>query len=222
MESPSIGFSGVATGLYRDRDGSLCFSYGGAKIIGITATVLRLFGSLVLTLGSGGFKYAVADIVSHVWTGGIPAVLAVTGTDTTPATGTTFVSEIIIPHNMTITGVSYLIGSVGGTDKVYAAVWDSAGALLANSDLTSGGATVGTTATMQALDLTAPLAVVGPGRFYIGVAMNGNTARLRTHLFGRHRANSIAQTHGTIEALVIGTLFGTEFTASKGPYATVY
>jgi hypothetical protein len=194
----------------------------------VPVAIMNSTGFKALTVGSpildidGGAVMGNSILLSHPWTGDIPAVLAVTGTDTTPADGTTFVSDIIIPHQMTITGVSYLIGSVGGTNRVYAAIWDSAGVLLGNSTLASAGTVVGTTATMQALNLTSPIVVDGPARYYIGIAMNGNTARLRTHLFGRHRANSVAMTHGTIVALVPGTLFSTEFTASTGPYATVY
>lgn len=148
-------------------------------------------------------------------------IAATSGTDTIPADGTQFVTSIWIPCNMTITGISYLIGSVGGTNKVYAALYDSTGALLGNSSVSGGGATVGTAANSQPLDLTSTYAAKGPGRFFVGVSMNGNTARLRSvpafcsaGLF----AGSISQTHGTVAAITAPSTF----TADKAPVVFLY
>jgi hypothetical protein len=146
---------------------------------------------------------------------------ATSGTDTTPADGTQFVSSLWIPANKTLTGVAYLIGSVGGTDKVYAALYSSSGALLANSSVTSGGATVGTAANVQTLAFTATYAAKGPGLFYVGISMNGNTARLRSvpaHCQAGLFAGSVSQVHGTVAAITAPTTF----TADKAPVAFVY
>ena len=145
----------------------------------------------------------------------------VAGTDTAFADGTQFVTSIFIPVNKTITGVAYLVGSVGGTDKVYAVLYDADGAVLANSSLTGGGATVGTAAQIQTLDLTATYAAKGPALFYVGISANGGTAKLRTvpvYLgFGIY-ANSVSQTHGTVAAITEPVTF----TAGKAPYVYVY
>ncbi len=143
-------------------------------------------------------------------------VAATSGTDTTPANGTQFVTSIFIPGNMTITNVNYLIGSVGGTDKVYAALYSSSGALLGNSSVSGGGATVGTAANLQTLALTSTYAAKGPGRFFVGVSMNGNTARLRTipaFCQAGRLAGSVSQTHGTVAAITAPSTF----TADKAP-----
>lgn len=143
-------------------------------------------------------------------------VAATTGTDTTPASGTQFVTSIFVPCNMTITNVNYLIGSVGGTDKVYAAVYDSTGALVGSSSVSGGGATVGTSATIQTLALSSPVSVVGPARYFVGISMNGTTARLRTvpaQLQSGLFAGSISQTHGTVAAITAPSTF----TADKAP-----
>lgn len=151
-------------------------------------------------------------------------VAATSGSDGTPADGTQFVSSLWIPANMTLTGVAYLIGSVGGTNVVYAVLYDSAGAVLANSSLTSGGATVGTAANIQTLAFTATYATKGPGRFYVGISINGNTARIRlvpAHTQSGLFAGSVAQTHGTTPVVAAITV-PTTFTADKAPVCFVY
>lgn len=193
---------------------------------------LSVGGNLAVT-GATTFTGAVANTAAQTLTGGIaqataphgfanifPAA-ATTGTDTTPANGTQFVTSIFVPANKTLTGAGYLIGSVGGTDKVYAALYSATGALLANSSVTTGGATVGTAANAQTLDFTATYAAVGPAMYYVGVSMNGNTARLRTvpaHCSGGIFAGSVSQTHGTVAAITAPTTF----TADKAPYIFVY
>lgn len=150
-----------------------------------------------------------------------PINAATAGTDTTPADGTQFVTSIYLPVSMTLTGVNYLIGSVGGTNRVVAVLYSSAGAVLANSSLTSGGAIVGTAANNQALNFTAQYAAKGPGLYYVGIAMNGNTARLRTvpafcqsGIFG----GQVSQTHATPATIAAPSTF----TADKAPVVFVY
>ena len=148
-------------------------------------------------------------------------VSATGGTDTAFADGTQFVTSIFIPVNKTITGIAYLVGSVGGTDKVYAVLYDADGAVLANSSLTDGGATAGTAAQIQTLALTATYAAKGPALFYVGISANGGTAKIRTvpaHMQSGIYAGSVAQTHGTVAAITEPVTF----TADKAPYVFVY
>ncbi len=145
-------------------------------------------------------------------------IAATSGTDTTPASGTQFVTSIYMPANMTVTNVSYLIGSQGGTDKVYAVIYDSAGVVVANTDISSAGTavTVGTTANIQTIPLTAPIALTGLRRYFVGISMNGNTARLRTvpaHTQVGLLAGQVSQTHGTVAAITVPSTF----TADKAP-----
>lgn len=179
-----------------------------------TLTNKTLSGAAV---GSGGVTPISAPSGFHNW----QPVAATSGTDTTPADGTHFVTSLYVPCNATLTGVGYLIGSVGGTDKVYAALYSSAGALLANSSVAAGGATVGTAANVQALAFTTAYAAKGPDLFYVGISMNGNTARLRTvpaHTQAGLWGNSVAQTHGSVAAITPMTAF----TADKAPVCFVY
>src|SRR5690606_7760259 len=119
------------------------------------------------------------------------------------------------------TGVSYLVGSVGGTDRAYAVLYDANGAVLANSTLASNGTVVGTAAQVQALAFTSTYACKGPAMYYVGISMNGNTARLRTvpaHCQAGLFAGSVSQTHATVAAITEPTTF----TADKAPIVFLY
>lgn len=190
--------------------GSKTFSTGtGAVSLNGTTTMAA---ATAFVNGTGGTTPITAPPGISNW----QPVAATSGTDTTPANGTQFVTTVYIPCNKTITNINYLIGSVGGTDKVYGVLYDSTGAVLANTSLTSGGATVGTAANLQTLALTATYAAKGPGLFYVGISMNGNTARLRTvpaHTQSGNWAGSVSQTHGTVAAITAPTTF----TADKAP-----
>lgn len=195
----------------------------GAPISGTTgafsgavtaSSTLAVTGTTTVT---GGIIPATAPTGICNWQ---PSV-ATSGTDTTPASGTQFVTSIYLPFNMTITNISYLIGSVGGTDKVYAVLYSSAGAVLANTDITVSGTnvTVGTAANIQTIPLTATYAAT-TGRYFIGISMNGNTARLRTipaHTQVGVLAGQVAQVHGTVAAITVPSTF----TADKGPVVFV-
>lgn len=172
------------------------------------------FSNLSATVDSTGVTPITAPTGVENW--GIATATA--GTDSTPASGTQFVTAIFIPCNMTITNVNYLIGSVGGTNKVYAVLYDNTGALLANSSITGSpaGATVGTAANIQTLALTATYAAKGPANFYVGISISGNTARIRTvpaFTSGGIFGGTVAQTHGTVAAITVPS----SFTADQAP-----
>ena len=96
--------------------------------------------------------------------------------DQIPVAGTVYFAALYIPVNYTGTGIGYVIGSVGGTDKAIAALYSSAGVAVAWSAL--AGTTVGTADTVQQLPFTATYAVVGPGLYYASISLDGTTARL--------------------------------------------
>ena len=168
----------------------------------------------------GGVKPVMTTVLTRwiTW----PALTSLTaGTDKTPVFGTRYTCSIFIPHNMTMTGIGYLIGSAGGTDKAIAELHDADGTLLAYSAV--AGVTVGTLATFQELPFTAPVEVIGPGLYYLSITMNGTTARLRvipTALEVSQIAltKSATGTFGTVGDLTVPTTF----TADVGPIAYTY
>lgn len=171
----------------------------------------RIKGGLDLATAGGSTKFI-------TW----PALTALTGgTDKAAVAGTRFSCSVFIPHNLLVTGIGYLVGSVGGTDLVLAELHDADGKLLATSAL--AGATVGTAATMQNLALTAPVEIVGPGWYYLSITMNGTTGKLRTLAAATALATtaltkSATGTFGTVGDLTVPTTF----TADVGPVAYTY
>jgi hypothetical protein len=169
---------------------------------------------------SGGLRQntsVTANQWKHAYAGGMSPTTSGTGTDTAGINGTVFISELFVPAAGTFTGISYLIGSVGGTDKVVVMLFDATGALVANSALDSS-VTVGTNATFQRVPFTAAYRAVGPAKYYVGIQFNGTTAKLRTHAFGDHDTTSVSQTFNTPVAITPPTTF----TASVGPYSMPY
>lgn len=165
---------------------------------------------------TGGVTSVSATSWKHPYAGGVAPVATTTGTNVTPTADLVYFSEVFLPTNAGLTGISYLIGTVGGTDKVIVMLFNSEGALVANSAV--AGVTVGTTATFQRVPFTAAYSAVGPAKYWIGVQVNGNTCRLRTHAAGDHNTGSAAQTFGTPVAITVTTTF----TADLGPFAMLY
>lgn len=154
---------------------------------------------------------------THIYAGEFVPQTTTAGTDTAGIATQLWVGELRVWKNVSLTGLSYLIGSTGGTDKVIVALYSSAGVLLANSAL--AGATVGTTATMQRVAFTT-LYPAGPGLYYVVVSTNGTTAKIRTQAFGDTNAGVITgQVFGTLPATIT---VPTTFTASSAAVVMSY
>ena len=188
-------------------------------IITAGATVGTTLGITGVTTTTGGQALATASVVN--WAKGGAVALATSGTDTTPTDNQTYWVEIEIPHNVTLTGISYLVGSVGGTDSVMVVLHNSTGVPVAWSDSTGAavGDIVGTTAQIQSLAFETPYAAVS-GRYYISTTFNGTTARFRTYPIpgSKFVTGSVGGTYGTVASITPGTTF----TADKGPVCSTY
>lgn len=209
VQTRQDGNMAVPTGKYIDIESGATLKSGGTTIINGSGAVSPTGG----VSAAGGFTLRPYNI--RTWQG----VAATSGTDTACTNGTAYCGSILVPGNMTITGVEYLVGSVGGTDSVIVSLHDSAGTLLANSAL--AGTTVGTAAQVQQVAFTTPYAAVGPATYYIAVTFNGTTAKFRTvpaHTQGGVRGNGVTQTFGTAATFTAPTTF----TADKVPVAAIY
>jgi len=176
-------------------------------------TVGTTLGVTGATTTTGGIAQAVAMPGVH----NIQITGATNGTDKTPADGTQWVTSVFVPANFTCTNIEFLVGSVGGTDRVYGVIYDAAGTVLKNSDLTSDGIVCGTAAQIMQLPLTATQALTGPATYYVGISAKGTTCRIRTlpvYLGGSCFAGDVAQTHATVAAITPPP----SFTADEGPY----
>jgi hypothetical protein len=184
----------------------------------IRTTKYRRLGRFAIIKGGVDLATAGGSTKLLTW----PALTSLTaGTNTTPVAATFYTCSIFVPHNMLMTGIGYLIGTVGGTDKAIVTLHDADGKLLANSDL--AGTTVGTAATFQEIPFTAPVQVVGPCWYYLTVTYNGITARIRTipaslGISVTAFTKSATGTFGTVGDLTVPT----GFIADVAPIAYTY
>lgn len=178
----------------------------------VVGTTGSFSGAITAT---GGVTLASATPIH--WATGGSVVLATAGTDTACTNGARYWVSLQIPSNQSITGLSYLIGSVGGTDKVIVELHSTAGVLVATSAL--AGTTVGTAANMQGVAFTAPYSATA-GRYFACVQFNGTTAKFRTYPIpgSKFITGTVAGTFGTSADFTPGTTF----TADVGPICYTY
>lgn len=185
------------------------------------STVQDLTVSDALTVsGSASITPASAPAGFYTW----QPPTAESGTDTAFAEKKLFTASIFIPCNKTITGIGYLLGAGGGTNKVIAALFDSAGKKVANSSETTEGTTAGAEKTVQELAFTSTYAAKGPGLYFIGITANGATAKLRTIPANTAGKNVLTkeislETKNVVPASITAP---TAWEAAKGPVAFVY
>lgn len=150
-----------------------------------------------------------------------PINTATSGNNSADIANTCFYASLWVPGETAITGISYLVGGTGGTDLVFASLFDISGNLLANS--AAAGATVGTTAQLQALPFTEPFNLPGPMIVLVGLTFNGANATFRAvpaYCGGGMMAGSVSQPFATGPASI--TPSATRFTANVGPAALLY
>ena len=139
---------------------------------------------------------------------------------TTTVAGTRYYSSVAVGAGSTVTGISALIGAVGGTDKFIYELHDSAGNLVATTAL--AGVTVGTAGTYQSIPFTAPVTLPATitNPYFIVVQSNGTTAKIATYNSptASRLTGSATGTFGTSAAITPPTTY----TAGVGPVAILY
>lgn len=199
--------SGSDANLTINAKGTGTIGIGSVSTGAVTITpATTITGALTPTGGiaaAGGFSARPVGI--H--TGGEPAVAATDGNNSTPSITETYWSEVLVPCNMTITGVKVFNGSdVTGNMRISLA--DSTGTPIAAA-LTASTAGSGTDA-YQTIPFASPYAAKGPATYYIGVQYSSATARYNTHTIG---------THGVV--VKTGDVYGT-FTSFTPPAAGTF
>lgn len=155
------------------------------------------------------------------WAANYGPVAATSGTSTQGVANKQWISSLFIPANVTLTGLAFLIGTTGGTDKAIVSLYDNAGNLVANSTTASGGTTVGTAANLQSLDFTSTYAAVGPAKYWASVQTNGTTAFVRTIPAHCSLGPTTSQTNASAVPKATITPV-TTFTADVGPVIIGY
>jgi hypothetical protein len=175
---------------------------------------LTVAGTLATTGGAsavGAFPW--------VWAAGYVPVATTTGNNTTVGANTQYVGPVWVEANTTITGVAFLIGTTGGTDKAIVALYNNAGTLLANSSVSGSGTTVGTGSTLQSIAFSGTYAAIGPARYWVSVQYSGTTAKLQTVPLGT--AFCATGTNATATPAASFTV-PTSFNANVCPVASLY
>lgn len=144
----------------------------------------------------------------------IPPVATTTGTDTTPVITETYLSRVIVHYTAPLTGIAILNGSnVAGNLNVI--LYDADGQPVASS----GAVAQSGTAAYQSVPFTAPVTVVGPEVYYIGLQCSSTSARFRSHPISVVPAGKkTGETFGTVTAITPPTTF----TAGQGPISSTY
>jgi hypothetical protein len=173
------------------------------------------FSNPPITMGPQGYTAAVAGSGPSVVPIGSVAYASFGNATTFGASGTTQVASLHVPFNLTVTNINCLQGGTVGTNSVIGILYNTAGTKIANS-ATAGIATVGAN-TFLVLPLTAPLAIQGPGRYFVGLMPNGSTDNFR----GVAASTFVNVLSAQVAAGVFGTLPNitppTTFSANNGP-----
>lgn len=164
--------------------------WDGDEVRLVTITILgETFVDIVatgdLTVG-GGVTTSRANISRTIWNKAGAVHSLTTGTDVAADDGSRHFTEIYIPYTTTVTGIFYLVGSVGGTDSVVAELFDINGDLVQKASSLAGlveaGHIVGTAVEFQQVDFEDGPIIVSPGLYYTSVQFNGTTAKYRAPL----------------------------------------
>lgn len=179
-------------------------------------TVAGTLGVTGATTFTGGVTVTSPMKNYHGWS---PPTLT-SGTSTTPSATVVYLTQIFIPVNVTLTGVKVNNGATVGTNSYIVALFNSAGGAVANSTLT-GTLTAGADS-FQTIPFTATYAAKGPGVYWIGLYVNGNTDRFRSvPAVGEHAGyagSNVGQVFGIITTVTPNQFF----TANEGPVAFTY
>lgn len=209
-------FSGVTPGMaYASKPLVLDASKGIATITTATITTATIpnfagaeshAGIITPVAGvaaAGGFSASPRGL----WVGSTAPQVSTDFNNSTPVVTETYVSEIFVPCNMTITGVALFNGS-DVTGNVTVGLATSAGAPIAAAKSASTAGS-GTDA-IQRVPFASPYAAVGPATYFIQVQYSSGTARYNTHVLGNHGVLvQTSQTYGTLASFTPPTVFVT-------------
>jgi hypothetical protein len=209
-----------------DGDSIILNAYQGGKMLdarvgGATKFFVDSSGNAV----AQGYVNAVGGIYLPnaspvIWAKSGPVNAATVGGDSAGVAARRYWVEIYIPYNVTLTGVSYLVGSVGGTDSVVVQLCNYAGTEVATSRAVgTAAALVGTAAQFQSVPFSSTYAATA-GKYFVAIQLSGTTAKLRTHSITgcKFIAGSAGGTWGTKANITPGSTY----TVGKAPFLMTY
>lgn len=154
-----------------------------------------------------------APTVFH--SGGVAPVVAACCTDKTATNTETYIVEVQIPVQTTLTGVS-IIGTASSTGNVQISLADSTGAIITAAQTASTAATAA--AAFQQVPFAATY-VAKPGKYYILLQNSSSSNHFEAHTVGNFGASKkTSEVYGTFTAITPPTTF----TTAVGPVADTY
>lgn len=190
---------------------------------GLNTKLPATFGSTANFTGiltpTGGL--AAADGVSTsarlISTGDRSVVTLTAPHSTTVVTTDTYVAEIFIPSNVTVNGISVLMGTTAGNGNLTVGLANDAGTVVAKSATTT---TSGTSTTFTQVSFTSAYSAIGPATYYVLVQGSSTSDALGTHVAGNFGTTAVTtQTYGTLANIATSP---TTFTANVGPVADLF
>lgn len=194
---------------------------GIAIPLGATVMAMRLDSvrwSVFSTNGAGGGVPAgglLSASPRNFAIGGLVPAVSTDFTNATPVITEVYFGEVFVGCNVLATGIAVFNGSdVTGNMKL--GLYDSAGALLAQTASTAGS---GTDA-YQRVPFTATINLIGPATYYIANSFSSATARYNSPPLGSFGTGvSTAQVYGTLPTTITPP---TTFTTNISPIASLY
>lgn len=182
---------------------SFVMTQGAQTIVGATTFT----GATTPTGGiaaAGGFSLTPRGI----FTGHKGADVTTDGVDQTPVTTETYIQEITIPGNCTITGVALMWGAASTGNVIVSLANSVTGVPIAAAQSVSTAGS-GTTA-YQLIPFATPYAAVGPATYLILIQFSSASARPRVHTLGVHGVSKkTGETYGTFTTVTPPTTFTT-------------
>jgi len=207
---------GAAANLSINAKGTGTIGIGNVSTGAITITpATTITGILTPTGGvaaAGGFSASPRGM----WIGQTAPQVSTDFNNSTPVVTETYISEIFVPCNMTITGIALFNGS-DVTGNVTVGLATSAGApIAAAKSASTAGSGVDS---IQRVPFAVAYAAVGPATYYIQVQYNSGTARYNTHVLGNHGVLvQTSQTYGTLMSFTAPSTFVTNVGNVGGLY----
>jgi hypothetical protein len=183
----------AATGQFKTPTGNTTVS-GAMTVVGATTP-------------TGGVAAAGGYTVSprHINTGGAAALNSTDGVNTAAVITTTYISEIFVPSNCTLSGVSVFNGSATGSGNITVCLADATGAPISATKSTS--TVVAGIDAYQNISFGSTYAAKGPANYYIMVQYSNSATYFNTHGVGHHGTGTQAGTYGTFTSFSPPTTF---------------
>jgi len=210
---PSVRLEGAINTALPIKTTSTLTVGGAATVTG----ALSVTGAI--TAGGAISQSGVVPTVFH--SGGVVEAGALTTNyhQTQLITTDTFVCEVFVPANTTLTGISILNGhTTNGSVNLSVGLANGSGTIVAHSATTVAQSTADA---YQQIPFTSTYVATGPAKYYICIQGSTTTGYLATHHVGNYGAVAVtSETYGTF--LTTASYSTTTFTADVGPIASTY